>query len=134
MEILSEILLSFLQLLLEFLLQLVLELVANTLGLALKSPFERHKPVDPLFAAFGYFLYGLITGGISLWLFPSGIIKVYWLRVASVALIPMASGLAMGFVGSTRRRHGKRVIRLTSFVYGGIFALAMSILRFHFSQ
>lgn len=130
MEIILEILGWLLQFILELALQVFMETIAALLGSALKAPLRRGRTVDPALLLSGYFLYGGIAGGISLWIFPSNFIHAGMLRLAALLLIPLASGLVMGAMGAWRASRGKEIIRLESFFYGAAFALAMSFVRY----
>jgi hypothetical protein len=134
MEIIGEILFEILgwifQFLGELILQMIVEAVAELVGHSIKEPFRRPESVHPWLAAIGYFIFGGIAGGLSLLLFPNLFIETKWLRVANIALSPLAAGLIMSLVGSWRRKHEKELIRLDSFAYGFCFALSMSFVRF----
>ncbi len=77
---------------------------------------------------------GATAGGLSLWLSPELFIKVPWLRVANLALTPLAAGLIMQAIGAWRARRQKEVLRLESFAYGFSFAFAMAVIRFVFGE
>ena len=130
MEIIAEVLLGLMQVGGELLLQLVFEVFG---GLALRSlgePFRRREPINPVFAAVGYTLFGAMAGGISLWIAPSLFIETEWLRVLNLIATPMAAGVLMAALGAWRRRRGEGFIRLDRFGYGFLFALAMAGVRF----
>lgn len=134
MEIIFEIIFQILgwvfQLLGELFLQLVFEVIAEFFGHSIREPFRRPHPFHPWLAAVGYFTYGAMAGGLSLWLFPDNFIKVEWLRVSNLLLTPLAAGLLMAWIGSWRSKHERDVIRLETFFYGFFFALSLAIVRF----
>ena len=134
MEIIGEILFEIIGWLFQFLgeliLQIIGEAIAELIGHSVKEPFRRPKPIHPWLAAMGYLIFGGIAGALSLLLLPNLFIGTQWLRVANVALSPLAAGVIMAFVGSWWRKHDKEVIRLDSFAYGFCFALSMSLVRF----
>jgi len=134
MEILSEIAGWLLQFLGEFLLQAMGEALAELLGHAVKEPFRRPRPPHPGLAALGYLTFGAIAGGLSVWLVPTLFIKAMWLRIANLALTPLALGLLMDAVGSWRERREKALLRLETFAYGFCFAFAMAAVRFAFGR
>jgi predicted lysophospholipase L1 biosynthesis ABC-type transport system permease subunit len=129
-EILVEILFALLQVLGEIVLQMIFELLAE-LGLrSVREPFRRPKPLHPALAAIGYAIFGAIAGAASLWLLPTLVITVEWLRVANLAITPVIAGSLMGAFGAWRRRRNEELIRLDRFAYGFLFAFAMALVRF----
>jgi len=130
MEIIIEMLLQFLG---ECLLQAVMEALAE-LGVRIVGPSRDRMPVSAWLAALGYLVLGCVAGGISLLVFPSHFIHVQWLKWLSLVLVPVGAGLVMSRIGKLRRRQGKELIRLDSFVYGFLFALAMALIRFWFGR
>jgi len=130
MDIIFEILIQFVE-------ELLLQIAINALfevGLRRVGPALKREPGNPSFAALGYILLGVATGGISLLIFPRHMIQVQWLKLLSLAAVPAASGMAMSLVGRLRRRQGKELIRLDSFMYGFVFALAMTLVRFFWGK
>lgn len=120
----------------ELLLQLALEAIAEVIGHSFTSvgSSSSRQPPRPWMAALGYVLFGVAAGGLSLWLVPELFIKSPALRLANLALTPVASGAIMGAIGSWRARRDKRVLRLETFGYGVCFALAMTLIRFAFGR
>lgn len=133
-EIIVEILLQavwwVLQLLGELLLQAFGELIAELIGRSLKEPFRRPAPISPVLAAFGYGLFGAMAGALSLWLLPALFIDAPWLRAVNLIVTPVLAGLMMAQLGAWRERRDQPTIRLDSFAYGYVFALAMAVVRF----
>ena len=138
MEIIAEIVLQVLGWILQFLGELVLQVVfeafAELLGHAVKEPFRHMNPVRPWLAATGYVFFGAAAGGLTVWLVPELFIKAPWLRVANLALTPLAAGLIMETIGSWRSRQDKELLRFESFAYGCCFAFAMAGVRFAFGK
>ncbi len=129
MDILFEVLFQFLG---ELLLQIVLEILFE-LGLqSIAAPFRR-KP-NPLLAAIGYALFGVIAGALSLAVFPTLFIVSHSGRLASLALTPFLAGSAMVAIGAWRRSRNQELIRLDRFAYGYLFAAAMALMRFNFGH
>lgn len=134
MEIIVELILQVLgwvfQFLGELLLQILFEAVAELLGHSLIEPFRRKEPMNAWLAGIGYALYGCIAGGLSLLIIPNLFISASWLRVTNLVLTPILAGLIMSYLGARRRKREKQTIRLETFSYGFVFALAMAIIRF----
>ncbi|MEX0641460.1 MAG: hypothetical protein WD468_02100 [Pirellulales bacterium] len=116
--------------------ELVLQLVAEVLyelGLhSLAKPFRR--PANPWFAAFGYLLFGVIAGGLSLLLFPSHLVAGKTWQIVNLIVTPIAVGLLMSAMGAWRARRGEEVLRIDRFSYGYLFALALALIRFYFAK
>lgn len=117
----------FVELLLEFIIQVVGEVLFE-LGLhSMGEPFR--KQPNPWLAAIGYAMFGLILGGISLWLLPHHMVAgVVWRRV-NLLITPIAVGLCMSSLGSWRSRQGQTVLRIDRFSYGYLFALSFALVR-----
>jgi len=133
-EILTEIAGWLLQFIGELLLQVMGEALAELLGHSVKEPFRRPWPPHPALAALGYLTFGATAGALSVWLIPTLFIKTPWLRIANLALTPLAMGLLMDAVGSWREQREKEVLRLETFAYGLCFAFAMAVVRFAFGR
>lgn len=133
MEIIVEILVSLfsglLQFAFEILAQLVFELLAELGVRCLAEPFRRPEPTHPLMAAMGYLIFGAIAGGVSLML-PKMFELPQSLKLANLVLTPIACGFAMALYGKLLSRRGNDTIRLDTFIYGYLFALAMASVRF----
>jgi hypothetical protein len=86
--------------------------------------------VNPWFAAFGYIIFGVAAGGLSLWLVPALFISSQWLRIANLILTPVVAGLLMDRLGAWREKKDQETIRLDTFSYGFLFALSMALVRF----
>ena len=129
MEIIGEIIIAILQFIFEFLLQILWQIVGELIVHGVREVFRNPEPLSPWLAAIGYASLGAIGGGVSLLVVPELYIRSPWLRGVNLVLTPIAAGLIMGALGAWRRRHEKEVIRLESFAYGSLFALAMAIVR-----
>ena len=115
----------------EILLQALLEALAE-LGLrSLAAPFR--KPPNSWLSAIGYVLFGAATGGASLLLFPSHLVKGQNLRMINLLVTPIAVGLLMCLVGAWRLRRGQALMRIDRFAYGYLFALSLAGVRFTFA-
>ncbi len=120
----------------ELLFELLLEFVIQVIGEALfelgfhsmAEPFR--KPPNPWLAAMGYALFGLIFGGISLWLFPNHMVAAPVWRWANLLVTPVAVGVCMSWLGSWRTKRGQALLRIDRFSYGYLFALTLALVRF----
>ena len=111
----------------EFALQIVLELLVE-FGLRRAGGGDR-KPVSPWLAAVGYVLLGVAVGWVSVLVFPTLFLQSPAARWANLLLAPIAAGAVMALLGSWRRRKGQRLVRLDTFAYGYLFAVAMAVTR-----
>lgn len=109
---------------------LVFELVLRCFGHSISPRKER----NPIMAAIGYALFGLIAGGLSLLIFPQSFARSEHFHGISLVAAPVLAGLAMAGLGWWLERHGKRRLRLDSFIYGFIFAMPMAIVRFLYTS
>ncbi|MCX5865616.1 MAG: hypothetical protein NTW42_11220 [Deltaproteobacteria bacterium] len=116
----------------EVLLQIAFEALFEVGLRTVREPFK--KPPNPWLAAMGYALFGASAGALSLWVFPMLFIVTRSAQIASLLLTPFAAGGAMAALGAWRRRREQITIRLDTFAYGYLFALAMTIVRFIFGQ
>lgn len=127
MEIIAEL---FLQLILEFLVSVVGEL-AIELGLrSFGEPFVNREARNPVLAGIGYCLLGLILGGLSLLIFPDPFVRSERFHGINLLITPVLAGFAMSALGHLRKRQGKTLLRLDSFIYGFLFAFMMALVRF----
>lgn len=133
MEILAEIASGLIGFLLEALFEIFAQIVAELLaeiGLrSLAEPFKRSEQANPILAGVGYSLYGAIAGGISL-LSPRIFTAPSWMRLLNLIVAPIACGLIMAYVGKLRERRGDAPMRMDTFIYGYLFALAMAVVRY----
>jgi hypothetical protein len=116
------------QLLGEFLLQAFAQLLKELGAHSLANTFKR--PRNPALSTIGFTLWGLLAGGISLWIFPSSHIHDPMFRTLNLIVTPLAIGLAMMLVGKIRRRKGQDLVRLDQFGYAFVFAFAMALVRY----
>lgn len=125
------------ELLIEMLFEACLQIFGEVLvelGLrSLAQPFEKRESRNPVLAFVGYFIFGAVTGGVSLLLFPRSFVSHSRFHGLSLFLAPLLAGLTMSGLGRWRQRHGKPVYRLDSFAYGFIFAFGMALVRFYFT-
>ena len=127
MEIIAEIFLGFI---VEVLIPLVGEFSIEALLYCLGEPLKSRERRNAVLAGIGYFLIGLILGGVSLLIFPRSFVRSETFHGINLLITPLVSGLVMAALGRWRERHGKPILRLDSFVYGFVFAFAMALVRF----
>jgi hypothetical protein len=133
-DLLLELLVFILQFLLEALLDYVLAALADLLLRALGAVFEDSKPQNPALAYLGYWLFGVILGGISLALFPRPLVHPSNVHGISLLVSPVLVGLLMAATGAILRRRQKTVTQLESFKYGFSFAFGLALVRFLFTK
>lgn len=116
----------------EILIQAVTEALVELGFRSLVEPLR--KPPNPWLAAFGYFLFGAILGGVSLWIFSHHIVTSPDWRIVNLIITPVLVGLLMSGLGAWRARRGQTVLRIDRFSYGYIFALSFALVRFLFAN
>src|SRR5215471_1039204 len=115
--------------LIEYVFGAILGFLVRALGEVFKTEIK-----SPGLAAFGYVLFGVLSGYISLLFFPYRIVHRSKIPGLSLVVSPVIVGFMMALTGSILRRHEKRVVRIESFGYGFAFALGMALVRFVFSN
>lgn len=129
MELIFEFIFSiFWELLLQIIVEVLIELSFN--GVA--NTFQNRKDRSLLLALIGYSIFGGLAGAISLWIVPHQVIASEAFALLNLFVTPIIAGLLMSYLGFLRKRRGKDVIRLDSFIYGFIFAFAMALVRYYF--
>lgn len=110
----------------EFVIQLVFELAAEALAGLISNRKERHPAVSAVGLVFG----GAAAGFLSAWVFPHRLIVT---RVvipgASLLLGPLATGIAMHWLGKRLRRLERHPTSLATFWGGALFAFSMALVR-----
>jgi hypothetical protein len=130
MEILAELAVILVQFLGEVVVQAVFEGLAELGFQAFRRRRPEAPPAHPIVAALGYLALGAAAGGLSVLLMPHTLIDGLYLRIANLVLTPLALALIMGVIGAWRRRHDQSLVRLDSFGYAYLFALALALVRF----
>ncbi|HKG61407.1 MAG TPA: hypothetical protein VKB05_16725 [Pyrinomonadaceae bacterium] len=124
--------------LLEILLELVLPLFAELLAEVALHELVRlpwaWKTGRVILTAIIYFGVGLVAGFISLLIFPEAFARSSTLPGISLVIIPVLGGLLMSYIAWFRVRTWDWTIRLETFAYGYLFAFAMTLLRFYFTE
>ena len=131
MEIIAEAILGFI---LESLIPAIIEISFDFLWRCLGHTFISRESRNGFMAGIGYFLFGLILGGLSLLVFPQSFVRSETFHGISLLITPVVSGLVMAAIGRWRARQGDPLLRIDSFVYGFVFALAMALVRFVYTS
>lgn len=134
MGILAELLLMALGWLAEILLQLLFEVLAEMGWRVVRAPFARERELPPWVVVPGYAVFGAAAGGLSLLVFPLAYLHGDVARIANLVVAPLVAGVVMSAVGAWRRRRGQALLRLDSFAYGALFALAFALVRWRFAD
>jgi hypothetical protein len=126
------------EILIEILFEVVVPLFAEFLAeLALhelvRFPWVR-KTGRVILTAIIYFGVGVVAGLISLLIFPKAFARSSTLPGISLVITPVLGGLLMSYIAWFRVRTWDWTIRLETFAYGFLFAFAMTLLRFYFSE
>ena len=130
MELLLQIIFEFL---LEFILQISGEIFFEVAFKKVSAKRWEHEDLSATIAVLMYFGLGLITGWLSILIFPHSFIRSSRLHGISLIITPLLAGLTMSGIGWVRQWQGKLVIRLDTFAYGFIFAFGMALVRFLFT-
>ena len=113
----------------EFLIEMLFELAAEALSAAIIGTKKTSPKAGVLALAAG----GAGAGLLSAWLFPH---RLTGTRVAipgiSLLIAPLATGLAMDFLGKRLRGFGRYPGALATFRGGVLFAFFMALLRWWF--
>ena len=88
------------------------------------------RKADPVIATVTFGFFGACFGFVSLWLFPHRLVHPTRFQGISLFVSPILTGLLMGQIGRTVQRRGRQSVRIETFTFGFIFALAMSVVRF----
>lgn len=102
------------------------------LGLTAATEVGARVP-NPWASAVGYTLVGAALGGLSLLVLPHRLLDDPVLAVANLVVTPILAGASMAAVGALRRRRGQHLLRLDSFAFGALFALAFAAVRLAFA-
>ena len=125
-DLLVELFAAFLDIVGEFLLQMLFELAAE----ALSGLINRLRPGNSTVSALGLILAGVAAGLLSAWLFPHRLMATrVVLPGVSLLAAPLATGLAMHFLGKRLRRFGRYPSHLATFRGGVLFAFSMALIR-----
>lgn len=125
------------ELIFEFLFQFFGELILQVLfELGFRSLVEPFRQSDrnEYLAGFGYLMLGVVAGGLSLFLLPQHLTPNVQVRVINLLVTPFAVGGLMNLLGNIREKREISRFRMDKFLFGFLFALAMTIVRFVFAK
>ena len=115
-------------------LQVVAE-IALELGLeGLARVSDRTRSSSPALALVGYSMLGVLVGLLSLYALPTSFIRVASWRTANLAVTPLLAGILMAGIGRLRGRRSGAHTRLSTFLSGFGFALAMAAVRYFWAR
>lgn len=113
------------ELLIEGLAEPLVTLLARALGATLPSRWQERRWL----AALGYVLWGLLAGALSLWAWPTHLLRAPALRALSFLLSPLLCALALFVVGNVRSRHGHSRRAIDGAWYGLLLGLSYQLVR-----
>jgi hypothetical protein len=131
-EIFAAVLSAVAELIFEVFCQVIVEAVAALIARSFRNLFEKSNAINPVLAAVGYLILGLMVGAVSLYLFPHSLVRPSRFRGISLIISPVITGLVMSQVGVAVRRKGGQPVRIESFGYGFTLALGLAAVRFMF--
>ncbi|MGO9338155.1 MAG: hypothetical protein ACLPY1_11670 [Terracidiphilus sp.] len=129
-ELLGAILAGIAELVAETLLEAAFAELAGVLSRAFRLFKVKVRRADPVVATVMFGLVGVSSGFLSVLFFPHHLVHPTRLHGISLLISPILTGLLMAQIGRTVRRWGRQPVRIESFGYGFIFALAMALVRF----
>jgi hypothetical protein len=129
-QFLSELLLGIVELFLELAGEAILDLASRGIAKVLQDS----EISSPVLASVGYGLLGVMTGGLSLLVFPHPLVHPSRIHGISLLVNPVIAGVVMSLIGSMLRKRDKKVVQIESFGYGFAFAFGMALLRFFFAK
>ena len=119
MELIFELIFQFLG---EVILQAVFEILVEFGFHSLADTIKRPRSV--WLSLLGFFLWGLVAGGLSLLIFPAYAITDPTLRIANLVLTPLFLGAVMMMIGRLRQKRGQDLVKLDRFGYAAILLSA----------
>ena len=123
-----------LEILLEFVVPLFAEFLAELTLHKLRSMPSMRKTGRVVLTAILYLGVGLVAGFISLLIFPKAFARSSTVPGISLVVTPILGGVFLSYIAWLRVRTWDWTIRLETFAYGYLFAFAMTLLRFYFTQ
>ena len=110
--------------------QVLFELVATLGWESVKDSARRERQATPVLAGTGHLMLGVLAGILSLLIVPRRLAPHSPLPGLSLLASPIATGIAMHWLGEFWRGRGRDRPILFSFRAGAIFAFGMALVRF----
>lgn len=114
--------------------ELFLEILWSVFSHSLLTPFATHDKDNRIGSFISYAIVGIISGFISIYIFPSSFIKNETIQLINLIPSPIILGILFSWYGRIREKKGLETIALDKFSYGYIFALSMGIVRYFFTS
>ena len=133
MEFLAELLIALVQFICEVLLQIVGDVLAELGWNALREVFRPSQPPRRGLVLVGYSIIGAALGGLSLLVFPKHFAAGMPLRIATLALAPIASALVVAPMLPLLRRPGEPGDIWPRFWNAYVFSLTFALIRFAYA-
>jgi hypothetical protein len=131
-ELLLALLTGAAELLVEVLVEVAGEAITASIYRFFRKAFDESMAFGPVLAVAGFFVLGVVFGGLSLLLVPHPLVHPSKIHGISLAISPVITGLLMAYAGYIRRRYYHDAFKIESFGFGFTFALGMAIIRFFF--
>jgi len=133
-ELFASLLSALAEFFLELVVQLFFEVVLDFATRWLRSELAKHPYGNTIFSGLGYLFLGVFAGVFSVLILPHPILHPSRFHGISLLLSPLATGLAMSFIGRLIRGQGGKTVRIESFTYGFTFAFGMALVRLYFTH
>lgn len=88
------------------------------------------KDKDFSFWLLAFLVFGGIAGFMSVWLFPTLLIKIVVIRMINLILCPLVSGLTAWQLARFRQKHDHEINPAMHAFYGAVFAFGYIAVRF----
>jgi hypothetical protein len=116
----------------EVLVEVAGEVITTSIFRFFRNAFDESRTFGPMLAVAGFFVLGVVFGGLSLLMVPHSLVHPSKIHGISLIVSPVITGLLMACAGYVRRRYYHDALRIESFGFGFTFALGMAIIRFFF--
>ncbi|MET0591622.1 MAG: hypothetical protein ABW133_02910 [Polyangiaceae bacterium] len=119
-------------------LEAVLEIVFSLIGElfmdlgwnAVSHVLQTKRRRRTLLGLVGLFLFGLLLGGVSVWIHPAHFFHTKKMRLFILFVAPLFAGIVMHVYGRSKRRRGKYQSSLATFAGGATLAFGMHLVRY----
>lgn len=115
---------------LEIAFSLVGELFMDLGWVAVSHVLSTKRRRRTLLGLFGLFLFGLLLGGISVWVHPAHFFHTKRMRLVILLIAPLVAGAVMHVYGRSKRRRGRYQSSLATFTGGAILAFGIHLVRY----